>query len=218
MNDRLRQRILARDGYRCCKCGEVDDKKLQIHHIVSIEEYTLLGPIGEKLQKQHQNFITLCESCRTLVLNAPAQNIFAPEEQDELNAITARRTELVQSRKDLKREYSGGLSNVRRYQYQKLRLDKALRELDELERKLREVGRVRVPERQQEVHELYDQHQQSAELPKRKGVDLMQAYCMKCRTKKEMKDARAITMKNGKPATQGVCPTCGTKMFRIGKS
>jgi hypothetical protein len=25
-------------------------------------------------------------------------------------------------------------------------------------------------------------------------------------------------MKNGKPATQGVCPTCSTKMFRIGKS
>jgi hypothetical protein len=24
-------------------------------------------------------------------------------------------------------------------------------------------------------------------------------------------------MKNGKPATQGVCPSCGTKMFRIGK-
>ena len=33
----------------------------------------------------------------------------------------------------------------------------------------------------------------------------MQAYCMKCRTKREMKDAKAITMKNGKPATQGVC-------------
>jgi len=25
-------------------------------------------------------------------------------------------------------------------------------------------------------------------------------------------------MKNGKPATQGTCPVCGTKMFRIGKS
>ncbi len=46
----------------------------------------------------------------------------------------------------------------------------------------------------------------------------MEAYCVKCRAKKEMKDAKAITMKNGKPATQGVCPTCGTKMFRIGKS
>ena len=45
----------------------------------------------------------------------------------------------------------------------------------------------------------------------------MQAYCMKCRTKREMKDARSITMKNGRPATQGVCPVCGTKMFRIGK-
>jgi hypothetical protein len=33
-----------------------------------------------------------------------------------------------------------------------------------------------------------------------------------------MKDAKAITMKNGKPATQGVCPSCGTKMFHIGKS
>ena len=46
----------------------------------------------------------------------------------------------------------------------------------------------------------------------------MQAYCMKCRAKREMRDAKAITMKNGKPATQGVCPTCGTKMSRIGKS
>jgi len=49
------------------------------------------------------------------------------------------------------------------------------------------------------------------------GIELMQAYCMKCRTKREMKDAKAITMKNGRPATQGVCPVCGTKMFRIGK-
>jgi hypothetical protein len=34
----------------------------------------------------------------------------------------------------------------------------------------------------------------------------------------EMKDPKAITMKNGRPATQGTCPKCGTKMFRIGKS
>ncbi len=27
----------------------------------------------------------------------------------------------------------------------------------------------------------------------------------------------ALYMKNGKPATQGVCPSCGTKMFKIGK-
>ena len=51
----------------------------------------------------------------------------------------------------------------------------------------------------------------------KKEVELMQAYCMKCRTTRELKDAKAITMKNGKPATQGICPVCGTKMFRIGK-
>jgi len=44
----------------------------------------------------------------------------------------------------------------------------------------------------------------------------MEAYCVKCKSKKEMKSDKAITMKNGKPATKGVCPTCGTSMFRIG--
>ncbi|MDP6501140.1 MAG: DUF5679 domain-containing protein [Dehalococcoidales bacterium] len=44
----------------------------------------------------------------------------------------------------------------------------------------------------------------------------MDAYCVKCRVKREMKDSKGITMKNGRPATQGTCPTCGTKMFRIG--
>ena len=45
----------------------------------------------------------------------------------------------------------------------------------------------------------------------------MEAYCVKCHAKREMGSAKAITMKNGKSATQGVCPKCGTKMFRIGK-
>jgi len=44
-------------------------------------------------------------------------------------------------------------------------------------------------------------------------------YCVKCRAKKEVPDSEVkhITMKNGKPASQAVCPTCGTKMFKIGK-
>jgi hypothetical protein len=45
----------------------------------------------------------------------------------------------------------------------------------------------------------------------------MQAYCLKCRAKREMKNVRSITMKNRRPASQGVCPVCGTKMYRIGK-
>jgi hypothetical protein len=43
-----------------------------------------------------------------------------------------------------------------------------------------------------------------------------EAYCVKCKTKREMKDATQIQMKNGRPATEGKCPVCGTKMFKIG--
>ncbi|MFC2020079.1 DUF5679 domain-containing protein [Chloroflexota bacterium] len=39
----------------------------------------------------------------------------------------------------------------------------------------------------------------------------MQAYCVKCRAKKEIKDPKNIIMSNNKPATQGTCPTCSTK-------
>lgn len=42
------------------------------------------------------------------------------------------------------------------------------------------------------------------------------AYCVKCKAKRDMKGEHKITMKNGKAATEGTCPVCGTKMFKIG--
>ncbi len=44
----------------------------------------------------------------------------------------------------------------------------------------------------------------------------MEAYCDKCKSKREIRNPQSITMKNGRPATQGTCPVCGTKVFRIG--
>ena len=46
----------------------------------------------------------------------------------------------------------------------------------------------------------------------------MEGSCVKCRSKREMRNTQAVTMKNGRPATRGVCPVCSTTMFRIGKS
>jgi hypothetical protein len=43
-----------------------------------------------------------------------------------------------------------------------------------------------------------------------------EAYCVKCKAKREVKGAQQITMKNGKPAVTGTCPVCGTKVFKIG--
>ena len=45
---------------------------------------------------------------------------------------------------------------------------------------------------------------------------MTEAYCVKCRDKREMAEPVQITMKNGRPATQGKCPVCQTKMFKIG--
>ena len=45
----------------------------------------------------------------------------------------------------------------------------------------------------------------------------IEAYCMRCRAKQEMKNPKAVTMANGRPATTGTCPVCKTKMYRIGK-
>ena len=39
-----------------------------------------------------------------------------------------------------------------------------------------------------------------------------EGYCVKERKKVEIKDAKQVTMKNGRPAIQGVCPDCGTNL------
>ncbi len=38
------------------------------------------------------------------------------------------------------------------------------------------------------------------------------AYCVKCKTKRTMKDAKVVTNAKGRRQAMGVCPTCGTKM------
>lgn len=53
-------------------------------------------------------------------------------------------------------------------------------------------------------------------MDKKEGT-MATAYCMKCRKRVEIKNPEQITLKNKRPAVQGVCPTCGTKAFRLGK-
>ena len=43
----------------------------------------------------------------------------------------------------------------------------------------------------------------------------MEAYCVKCKGKREMKEAKQVKMKNGRNAMKGKCPTCGTGLYRI---
>jgi hypothetical protein len=40
-------------------------------------------------------------------------------------------------------------------------------------------------------------------------------YCVKCKEKRPIQEARTVTMANGRPALKGTCPVCGTGMFKI---
>ena len=44
---------------------------------------------------------------------------------------------------------------------------------------------------------------------------MAEGYCVKCKAKKEISDGVEETMKNGRKAIKGKCPTCGTVMFKI---
>lgn len=46
----------------------------------------------------------------------------------------------------------------------------------------------------------------------------MEAYCMKCKDKRDMLDPEATFNKAGAPVTRGKCPVCGTGMFRTGRT
>lgn len=43
----------------------------------------------------------------------------------------------------------------------------------------------------------------------------VEAYCVKCKAKRNMKDPKENTMANGRKAMKGTCPECGTGMFKI---
>lgn len=44
----------------------------------------------------------------------------------------------------------------------------------------------------------------------------MEAYCARCKTKREMTAPTPVFTAKGAPATRGVCPVCGATLFRMG--
>jgi hypothetical protein len=45
-----------------------------------------------------------------------------------------------------------------------------------------------------------------------------EAYCVKCKAKRMMRDAQVVTNKQGRRQAKGICPQCGTKMNLFLKS
>lgn len=48
-----------------------------------------------------------------------------------------------------------------------------------------------------------------------KNQSSYEAYCVRCRMNKTIKNAEQVVMKNGRDAIKGVCPDCDCGMYRI---
>ena len=46
----------------------------------------------------------------------------------------------------------------------------------------------------------------------------MEAYCVKCKAKREINNPKAEFNAVGAPVTRGICSVCGTHMYRMGRT
>src|SRR5258708_20172149 len=49
-------------------------------------------------------------------------------------------------------------------------------------------------------------------------LEPIEAYCVKCKHMVEMLEPEAVWTSKGTPGTRGICPDCGTTVFRMGKT
>lgn len=43
-------------------------------------------------------------------------------------------------------------------------------------------------------------------------AELLEGYCLRCKSKQGIKKATQVIMKNGRPRTQGICVVCNARM------
>jgi len=46
---------------------------------------------------------------------------------------------------------------------------------------------------------------------------MVEAYCVKCKAMREIKNTERVLLKNNRWAIRGVCAICGSKVFRLSK-
>ena len=49
-------------------------------------------------------------------------------------------------------------------------------------------------------------------------ASVVEAYCVKCRTKREIQHAQFVFNVRGQPVTRGECPVCQTTLYRLGET
>jgi pimeloyl-ACP methyl ester carboxylesterase len=68
------------------------------------------------------------------------------------------------------------------------------------------------PVQEEQVQTVSVPAETTANVPEAESIE---AYCVKCRQKRIMLEAKQIVTKKGRSAMSGVCPICGTQLFRF---
>jgi len=87
-------------------------------------------------------------------------------------------------------------------------LDNKIEQLKELSDQLSEL--------KQDVEKIEKPKKGPGEPSTEQGIQV-EAYCVKCKSKRTIKDPFETTLKNGRSAIKGKCVKCGSKVCRMGK-
>ena len=87
------------------------------------------------------------------------------------------------------------------------------KKLDNIEKKLHKSPSKKSPSKKSPSKKSPSKKSPSKKSPS----DFLEAYCVKCKTKRKIKNPKATIMKNGRDAIKGSCSICNCNVFRIGK-
>ena len=99
-------------------------------------------------------------------------------------------------------------SKVKSIPKSKKGLDNKIEQLKELSDQLSEL--------KQEVEKIEKPKNRPGKPATEQGIQV-EAYCVKCKSKRTIKDPFETTLKNGRSAIKGKCVKCGSKVCRMGK-
>ncbi len=177
--------------------SSIKTEKQKIQQLVKTEENEL------KQIKKEQNQIQKEIQARLKEIEKSKKS-----ENDKLSKITALQKKIAKEIEHEKTKLSAQANKVQTLQMEEGELEQTVQNRKSLEKELAQAKK----DLETIKHQRTKLDKEIESQPKVTG------YCVKCKKKQKIKDAKTTTLKNGRPALKGTCVVCGTKMFRIGKA
>ena len=171
----------------------------------------------EKLQEQINDLeaVLQSQSTETQAEPEPVEEEATPEQFSQLELLQDQIDELEKAisnnaNNQSSKNDSTSLNNVKELEKEIEKLEAADVEHEIIQKLQKQNKKLDAIEKKlQSSPKTPDKPAQSENVP--------EAYCVKCKTKRQISEPEETVMKNGRPAIKGRCSVCNCKVFRIGK-